>query len=142
VVDQRGQHIVPIEGLRGWLEYVSKHAARGVAHYQREGSPVGWARTGRLWGHWGAWPVEERFELDVTHPQFYRWRRLVIGYQRAKLRRLGTPKKSYMRVGHALKDRESGRYAGIGYWIPVDVSYRLLVASAEGGSLGRYEWEE
>ena len=31
----RGQFIKPITGAVGWFQYVSKHAARGVNHYQR-----------------------------------------------------------------------------------------------------------
>ena len=54
-----GQDVVAITGPLGWLRYLSKHAARGVAHYQRKGTPAGWTKTGRLWGHGGAWPVDE-----------------------------------------------------------------------------------
>jgi hypothetical protein len=45
-----GQAVVPITGALGWSKYLSKHASRGVAHYQRQGTPPGWTKTGRLWG--------------------------------------------------------------------------------------------
>lgn len=48
----------------GWLQYASKHGARGVNHYQREREalPESWReRPGRMWGYGGDWPpVEER----------------------------------------------------------------------------------
>src|SRR4051794_542322 len=48
-----GQTSVPITGALGWSKYLSKHASRGVAHYQRQGTPRGWTKTGRLWGKGG-----------------------------------------------------------------------------------------
>jgi hypothetical protein len=45
------QAVVPITGAQGWLKYLSKHASRGVAHYQRQGKPAGWESTGRLYGY-------------------------------------------------------------------------------------------
>lgn len=83
----RAQHIVPISGATGWLEYVSKHSARGVAHYQRQGAPEGWEKTGKLWGVWGQWPVELPVESDIRDDHFYRYRRLSSQWQRDRMRR-------------------------------------------------------
>ena len=47
------QHINFIHDARGWMEYLAKHSARGVSHYQRnqKHAPVGWQdKTGRMWG--------------------------------------------------------------------------------------------
>ena len=47
------QVVKPMSNELGWLQYLSKHAARGAAHYQRaQGSiPSGWeGMTGRMWG--------------------------------------------------------------------------------------------
>jgi hypothetical protein len=78
------QTVKPITGLTGWLQYVAKHAARGVKHYQRSGDaiPPSWrGQTGRMWGHRGDWPLAEplRFSLDGREGDgaFFPFRRLV-----------------------------------------------------------------
>ncbi len=155
-VSERGQHIVPIHGVEGWLEYVSKHSARGVAHYQRTGAPEGWARTGRLWGHWGIWPVESPEEYDLTDEEFYRFRRMVINHQRKKLLNAGlrwsvnprtvaagTPRTGAKFVGRAIRLPDSGKYAGFGYWIDGETSFKLLLRiETGGGSPGSVGWEK
>lgn len=80
------QHLAPITGAMGWLQYLSKHAARGVRHYQRAGRPEGWERTGRLWGHRGDWPVGEPMRFDVNAPAYYRFRRLARSWRIAHAR--------------------------------------------------------
>lgn len=80
------QHVAPITGALGWLQYLSKHASRGVAHYQRVGRPDGWERTGRLWGHRGSWPVGEPMRFDVAAPTYHRFRRLARSYRIARAR--------------------------------------------------------
>lgn len=82
----KAQHIERISGATGWLKYISKHSARGVTHYQRETPPPGWEKTGRLWGHWGDWPVELAVESTVSDRHFWRFRRLQVQYQRARMR--------------------------------------------------------
>lgn len=59
------QYALPIDNLTGWTKYLSKHAARGVRHYQRQGIPEGWEKSGRLWGHTGDWPVVEPEVVQV-----------------------------------------------------------------------------
>jgi hypothetical protein len=135
---QRGQHLVRINGVQGWLEYVSKHTSRGVAHYQRQGAPEGWTRTGRLWGHRGAWPVWTPEVWDLEPAAFYRYRRLLIAYQRDRLVRvLGAPKARAKMVGNSIRDKERGRFAGVGYWVPAEVSIKLRDSAIQwGGSHG------
>jgi hypothetical protein len=96
----RGQQVTPITGPVGWLKYLSKHAARGVRHYQRQGKPVGWDRTGRLWGHGGDWPVVEPLKLQLTTDQAWRVRRLVKRYAIAQARAAAI---AYERAGKAGK---------------------------------------
>lgn len=143
------QHIVRIDGPSGWLEYLAKHSSRGVHHYQRMGMPDGWEKTGRLWGKGGEWPVVEPMSVDVSRETFYRFRREVRKYQRAKLVRVArslsrqvelTPledraklearaRKTYRaahRVGSNHGDKEKGRYAGVSGWIPEIVSLTLV----------------
>lgn len=42
----RGQHARIIDGPVGWFQYLAKHAARGVKHYQRtaDSIPEGWQK--------------------------------------------------------------------------------------------------
>lgn len=54
---RRGQHIDVIQPGRGWDRYCAKHAARTVGHYQRQGLPGSWEKSGRVWGRGGDWPV-------------------------------------------------------------------------------------
>lgn len=87
----RSQDVQEVAGPLGWLKYLSKHAARGVRHYQRQGKPAGWEKTGRLWGYGGAWPAGEPMRFDVDAAGGYRLRRLVRSWRvadaRAGLRR-------------------------------------------------------
>ena len=63
----KGQHAEGMTGLSGWLAYLTKHASRGVEHYQRQRDflPAGWQTSGRLWGKGGDWPtLIHRFRFD------------------------------------------------------------------------------
>lgn len=143
--NDRSQHIVRIHDHLGWLQYVAKHTSRGVDHYQRQGAPDGWTRTGRLWGHTGDWPISEPEEFDLTPSDFVRLRRLLIGYTRAKMRASGAPNSARRRVGQAMRramDVQQSTTLGVGYWIPWQITYRFLTTEVlGGGSLGRFDWE-
>lgn len=140
-----GQHVAPIDSAVGWAKYLSKHAARGVAHYQRQGKPAGWESTGRLWGHTGDWPVVEPNRLHLTMRGFHRYRRLVVAWRladaRAELVAATTPdqrRKAAQRVAYARRvlsssDRRLSAVRGISEWIPPEVNDRLLeLLAAEG----------
>jgi hypothetical protein len=139
----KAQHIVPIHDANGWSQYVAKHGARGVAHYQREEMPAGWEKSGRLWGKGGDWPEVEAMEWDLSPAEFHRYRRLLMSYLRAKMRAADVPPKSIRRLGQQLSDPELGRTAGVGYWVHEDISSIFVEMS-----LGRlppevkYEWME
>lgn len=81
-----GQFVTPITGAVGWLQYLSKHASRGVAHYQRQGKPPGWTTTGRLWGKLGTWPTAEPMIGALTQEQFVWVRRQIRAYAVAEAR--------------------------------------------------------
>lgn len=138
----QSQHWSEIDGPLGWIQYLSKHAARGVGHYQRQGRPDAWAKTGRLWGHTGAWPVVEPHREELSWPEFWRFRRLARSWRiadargdvraavtsearRAALRRL-----RYARRMLASPDPQLSRVRGVSEWIPMDVSLRLCDALA------------
>lgn len=120
-----------IDGATGWLQYLSKHAARGVKHYQRQGKPEGWEKTGRLWGYGGEWPILEPLEVPVSNAEFYRFRRLVRSWRVANARAAGASDGAWERLTYARRmlktsDPALSRYRGVSEWIPEDVAVRLL----------------
>jgi hypothetical protein len=138
-VNTVAQHIIPITGATGWLNYVSKHASRGVEHYQRQGAPEGWDKTGRLWGHSEGWPVETPLVVDLEDHQFHHYRRLVRDYRRRELRRAGAPESAIRRVGASHGHNEKGRFQGVGAWLPdVYAMVFLQVALAKEATI-KYE---
>ena len=76
------QTIAAIWDALGWVEYLGKHSARGVHHYQRSGAniPAAWqGRTGRMWGKRGDWLIREPIPLECDLPSFFRLRRVLRG---------------------------------------------------------------
>lgn len=146
----KGQHLGQIDGAIGWLEYLSKHAARGVAHYQRAGKPEGWETTGRLWGYLGDWPTVEPLEVTLTREQFYRFRRLVRSWRIADARsqlKQAAPglngerqrRQARRRITSARRmlqhsDPEICRLRGVSEWIPEELGQRLLNHAADESS--------
>lgn len=82
----KSQDFKRIDGAVGWLQYLSKHAARGVKHYQRQGFPEGWEKSGRLWGRSGAWPAMEPMQFDMPKEAYWRYRRLMRSWRIADAR--------------------------------------------------------
>lgn len=136
-----GQHARIIDGPVGWFQYLSKHAARGVKHYQRsaENMPDGWKRkTGRVWGHVGDWPLQEavRFNLEDQHGDggWFAYRRLVRSWRRADARASG----DRWRIRSArrmLQCSDQGRSRLIGFmeWMPYEVNMALIGNVASRG---------
>lgn len=92
----RGQHARIIDGPVGWFQYLAKHAARGVKHYQRtaDSIPEGWQKkTGRVWGKVGHWPVQEKVRLNLQDQHgdggWFAYRRLVRSWRLADARSAG-----------------------------------------------------
>lgn len=116
------QDIKSISGATGWLQYLSKHAARGAAHYQRQGKPSGWEKTGRLWGHLGEWPVAEPMRFDVPRAAGFRYRRLVRSWRIADARAESDPVTRARRIRSARRmlkcnDRNLSEVRGLSEWI-------------------------
>lgn len=132
------QYVLPISGAGGWLQYLSKHAARGAAHYQRQGKPAGWEKTGRLWGHIGQWPVEEPMRFDVPQAAFFRYRRLVRAWRLDDARKESDPVTRARRVKSArgmlrCNDRQLSEVRGISEWIDQSTLVGFLaLLSSEG----------
>lgn len=126
--DPFAQDVKPITGPVGWLKYLSKHASRGVQHYQRQGHPEGWAKTGRLWGHGGGWPVVEPLELEgLNNREFYRVRRLLRAWAYADARKAGDLRRMrYLRASAQRADAKASRFLGAAEWVPEHVTLRLV----------------
>jgi len=152
----RGQHITPITDAVGWFKYLSKHASRGVSHYQRnpENIPPEWKKkTGRVWGKTGDWPVSEPVQLTLDDRAFYAMRRIAKRWRVADARasvpdavRLAirkTPALSqcppeaqkraagaYRRVQSARRmlngPKEKSSVIGVSEWLPMEVQFLAL----------------
>lgn len=139
------QTVKPISGLRGWLQYVAKHAARGVKHYQRSFAsiPEAWrGRTGRMWGHRGWWPLAPEQKIYLAGHEgdgsFFAFRRLVRSWRIADARLSGEPRR-IVSARRMLKcgDRRRSALRGVSEWI--DHAQALLLVSnllARGYTIG------
>lgn len=137
----RGQHARPIDGPVGWFQYLSKHAARGVKHYQRssENIPEGWLKqTGRMWGKSGDWPCREAVRLDLqgTHGDggFFAYRRLVRSWRLADARSsCDAFRIRSARSMLACNDRSQSSVRGVSEWVPEAVTMAMVGNLAERG---------
>lgn len=137
----KGQDCHKITGAVGWFQYVSKHAARGVRHYQRspENIPEAWqSRTGRVWGKCGDWPVQEamKFSLQDQHGDggFFAFRRLVRSWRVADARASGDQRRIVSARGMLrCCDRVRSRIRGVMEWIPFESSLSLMANLAMRG---------
>lgn len=129
-----GQFARCIDGPVGWFQYLSKHAARGVKHYQRssENMPVGWQeKTGRVWGKGGHWPLREavRINLQDQHGDggWFAYRRLVRSWRLADARASGDAYRvrSARRMLRA-NEQAVSRVRGVTEWIPEHVTMAMI----------------
>lgn len=129
------------------LMYLAKHAARGVAHYQRqiENMPDDWQyRSGRVWGHDRGLPLCAQEDVETDYPTFHRFRRLVRRWRLAKARSIKDADRRRAAIVQARGSLKCGRpdvspYRGVSAWIPSDVASALLDAAEVMG--GDYEEE-
>lgn len=78
----RSQFVTPVYGIDGWFKYVSKHASRGLDHFQRQRDslPISWqGQTGRMWGKSRDWPLRAD-DFDISRKAFFQIRRWVKGF--------------------------------------------------------------
>ena len=143
------QDMVSISNAVGWFQYLSKHAARGLQHYQRSpGSmPLGWYRTGRMWGHCGHWPLADTTRLSVDRPCFHAYRRVIRAWRKADaregLRKLQRRTRQGIRVEPhrersarrrvqsartmlRCNDRKRSEVRGVSEWVPGEVQLEVL----------------
>lgn len=119
------------------LMYLAKHAARGVAHYQRqiENMPEDWKnRSGRVWGHDRSLPLREQEDFETDYPTFRTFRRLVRRWRLAEARAIKDPVRRRAAIVQARSCLKCPRpdispYRGVSAWIPSDVASALLDAA-------------
>lgn len=137
---QRSQTVAPITDEIGWLQYLSKHAARGAAHYQRAaaGIPKGWIKTGRMWGHRGEWPTDEPIALELSDwLSWFRFRRLCRSYRLSQARQQGKrlSVRAARRMLRCTNDKVAA-FRGVSGWIPRETVLAFLdYLSREGGEV-------
>jgi hypothetical protein len=119
----------------GWLKYLSKHASRGVHHYQRQGTPDGWeGRSGRLWGHWGGWPTGEPMRFELDRHAGYRLRRLVQAWRVADARAAGDWKRlAYARRMLKGSYDDGTAHRGVSDWISEPMVLAMLALMDDQG---------
>jgi len=127
------QHVTPLWGLPGWLQYQAKHSSRGVRHYQRASVPEAWQNgTGRLWGVVGEWPTREE-AVDVDLMTFWRFRRLMRGWMLGQARQDGDDRRAaWVRGMLRDPDEARSRVRAVGEFCPESTSRLLLHAAATG----------
>lgn len=143
------QHWRELGGLTGWLKYVSKHAGRGFAHYQRQKGelPSQWQKTGRMWGKGGHWPTLS-VEYGLNQRAFYSFRRILKRYLVSQSRSAYLVQMSYNNEKDALphlkqmlyrksmlkrNDVNKSRVRGINEWADAQSISRIM------DYLSRYE---
>ena len=133
------QMVEPVRNKQGWCEYLSKHSARGVRHYQRSDAniPKGWkGKTGRMWGHRGDWPAHDPQELDIDPKTFFRWRRLTRNLQIASSRSRSDWKAvSYARRMLKSSDRKVSSVRGLSRFMPAREASVFLSFLAGSGAM-------
>lgn len=155
--DERAQQVIPIHGVAGWFQYMSKHASRGYAHYQRmaDHMPDGWEKTGRMWARSRkGWETQTEGH-SVTRREFYELRRLQDRLARARaldtLKRSREGSRKWREARRSLrflkKNRKSfgkGRSAsetrGLNEWAGLATSRQLISAALLVAST-KSDWE-
>lgn len=120
------------------LMYLAKHAARGVAHYQRQldNMPEDWRhRSGRVWGHDRGLPLREQQDYECAYPTFWAYRRLVRRWRVSEAQRIADPVRRRAAVVQARACLRCPRpdvspYRGVSAWVPEAVALELLEAAA------------
>lgn len=125
----KGQHVDAITDSVGWFKYLSKHAVRGLGHYQRSSDsiPTGWKKTGRMWGRLGDWPTIDPVRYTMDMPAFWAFRRMVQRWRLADARASGD--RHRLRSARRMlqsSDRSSGSVRGVGEWIGTDETQIFL----------------
>lgn len=152
-VSPNAQYILAINGAVGWFQYLSKHAARGIRHYQRSAGsiPEFWRTgTGRMWGKGGEWKLKEPIRWDVSSRGYHVLRRWARSWRKADARseleraisRLPRNPQNVVSAKRRIKsargaircsDRELSKVRGISDWIPDNMIQQMLKRLEQDG---------
>lgn len=132
-----GQDAKPIYDALGWCEYLGKHSARGVHHYQRNrrNIPASWqGKTGRMWGRLGSWTIRDPVPVSCDHRSFFRLRRVLrgkaISEARSRLARRDCRENrrslSFCRRSLSSPDPILSRLRGVSQFLPHDQALAIL----------------
>lgn len=125
-----GQHYTPITDAIGWFKYLSKHASRGIRHYQRnpESIPPEWRKkTGRVWGHTGDWPLSEPIQFELDNSGWFKLRRICRSWRKADARASGQAFRiRQARTMLSCSKPDLSRLRGVSEWIPEHVQMSAL----------------
>lgn len=137
-VSERAQRVLPIYDAIGWFQYVAKHAARGVSHYQRspDGIPEGWKKTGRVWGKIGDWETRDPLKLQISDDVYFRLRRLVRSWRVSDARASGDAYR--LRTARAMLTchrKNLSQVRGISEWVDQETMLTLLDLAKGTGSV-------
>lgn len=132
-----GQNLTLIYEPIGWLKYVSKHAARGLMHYQRssDSMPPAWlGKTGRMWGKVGEWPLGSTLEVDLDTQGYWRFRRIVRSWRTADAR-AAKSKRRILSARRMLRcfDKRLSAVRGVSEWIDQERGLQILTHLASQG---------
>jgi hypothetical protein len=126
-----------ISGASGWLQYLSKHSARGVDHYQRYGKPASWEKTGRLWGHSDGWPEADPMRFHLDSPGWFRFRRLARSWRVANARQERSKSRN-RRISSARRalncsEPKLSSVRGVSEWLPEELAVQFLALLSTDG---------
>jgi len=134
------QHVKGVDDSIGWFQYLSKHSARGVTHYQRskESIPELWQQhTGRVWGYTGDWPTQDPISIQLDAAGFFALRRVIKGWRLADSRAEKDRKVRARRIRSARRvlqvPREQSALMGCNEWAPQSVTLGVLEYLAGAG---------
>lgn len=133
---QRGQQAKAITDSVGWFQYLSKHAVRGLNHYQRSADsiPAGWKKTGRMWGKLGEWATVEPVRYLLDNAGFWAFRRVVQRWRVAMARESGDAGR--LRAARRMlqgNDRAMCSVRGCSEWIDQDMTAQVIAHLAASG---------
>lgn len=127
------QHVSVITDVSGWFKYLSKHAARGADHYQRSNDniPVGWKKTGRVWGYKGDWVTDKPLKIELCKRGFFSFRRVVRAWRKSDARAEKNLKLRKKRIVSARKmlscnDIKLSSVRGVSEWISQPMAELIL----------------
>lgn len=123
-----------------WLQYLAKHAARGVSNYQRhqDNIPASWqGETCQVWTKGGDWPTPSPLQVvGLTQKDLYAARRIFCRYLSEtpsfmRIKETERPKvqafwRDYLSTNFESGEGKSTRFKGISSFIPQPIQLKIF----------------